>query len=134
MRHHSLILIAAATACTELAGCSALTSTTHRTGDGITAVGRGTAHVTRATSNASITEPDVPRYAAAEAFARSQMPILKREAAEGGGEHVQTLALLLGERRDRLGAWLQQHYSRLFAAGRPTDARALVTRIAARQS
>jgi hypothetical protein len=115
-----------------LSGCTALSSTTRRAGDAATSTTHGIGRISRATTNASITKPDSPRYASARAFARSQWPLLKREAANGGGEHIDALNRLLGENDDAaLGAWMQRHYAQLFMTGQP-NAHTLVARLVAR--
>ena len=61
-------------------------------------------------------------------FANSEKVALARESAQGGGEHVASLAELLGENPNQFGAWMQDNYSALY----DTEASAnLVDRIAA---
>lgn len=115
-----------------LNGCSAITSTTNVAADAAETVANGVSKASRGTTNASVTEPDIPRHQAAVAFVDSQRAQLQREAATGGGEHVDALARLLGNSDGAtLGPWLQAHYSQVFTAD--DDARALVARIAARR-
>lgn len=112
-----------------LAGCTALSSTTHRAGQGAVTTLHGVAHVSRATSNASVTEPDVPRYADASAFVQSQRQQLARQAAAGGGEDIDALAFLLHKPDNRaLARWMQAHYDSLFS-DRSVSASSIVSRI-----
>lgn len=112
-----------------LPGCSAVTSTTDVAADAGRTLAHGVSRVSRASSDASITEPDMPRYADAAAFADSQMAMLRREAAVGGGEHIDALALLLAiDDGDAMGRWMQRHYAAVFAAA--DDPKTLVSRVA----
>lgn len=115
-----------------LAGCSAVTSTTNTAADMARTAGHGLSVSSRQSTDASVTEPDTPRHAQTVAFVESQRAPLRREAAAGGGEHIDALARLLGNAdNDHLGRWLQRNYSDVFVAG--DDAETLVTRIAARR-
>lgn len=112
-----------------LSGCAALSSTTHRAGQASVATLKGVAHVSRATSNASVTEPDTPRYADAQIFVRSQRQQLARQAATGGGEDIDALAFLLDKPDNRaLARWMQSHYDSLFS-DRSVSASRIVSRI-----
>lgn len=56
-------------------------------------------------------------FAAAHEFAHSQQLALRREAAAGGGEHIDSLADLLGASDGQtFGHWMQSHYSTLYPA------------------
>ncbi|HET7314122.1 DUF3015 family protein [Salinisphaera sp.] len=67
-------------------------------------------------------------FAAAHEFAHSQRVALRREAASGGGEHIDSLADLLGANDNQaFGHWMQRHYSALYPA-HPAEAN-LVDRI-----
>lgn len=69
-------------------------------------------------------------FAQAHDFADTQAVALKREAASGGGENIDSLAALLGEDDpDDLGAWMQANYAELY--GRDADERNPVDRIVA---
>ncbi|MGN8158198.1 DUF3015 family protein [Salinisphaera sp. SWV1] len=112
-----------------LAGCTALSSTTRRAGQASVTTLKGMAHVSRATSHASVTRPDVPRYADADAFVRSQRRQLARQAAAGGGEDIDALAVLLRKPDNRaLARWMQAHYHALFS-DRSVSASTIVSRI-----
>lgn len=116
-----------------ICGCSALSSTTRQAGKATAAIAHGITYMSKATGNASVTEPDVPRYADAAAFVRSQRPLLARQAAGGGGEDIDALALLLGRSGDDLGRWMQTNYAGLFAQTPALSARGLVDRIDAQE-
>ncbi|KEZ78755.1 DUF3015 family protein [Salinisphaera hydrothermalis] len=112
-----------------LGGCTALSITTKRAGQASMTTLKGVAHVSRATSNASVTEPDVPRYADAAAFVHSQRRQLARQAAAGGGEDIDALAFLLNKPNDgNLARWMQAHYRSLFS-DRSVSASTIVKRI-----
>ncbi|GAB3672611.1 DUF3015 family protein [Salinisphaera aquimarina] len=120
-------------AITLLGGCAAFTSTTNVAADAAATISHGISKASRASTNASVTDPDVPRYAQAVEFVGSQRDQLQREAAQGGGEHVDTLAQLLDTSDSTpLGPWLQTHYQQVFGADR--DATAVVDDISARRS
>ncbi|MES1929312.1 hypothetical protein SADO_08647 [Salinisphaera dokdonensis CL-ES53] len=115
-----------------LGGCSAVTSTTNTAADVARTATKGMLASSRASTDASVTEPNTPRHRQAVAFVDSQRDPLSREAATGGGEHIDALASLLGDGEDNdLGPWMQAHYGELFADD--TDAAAMVDRIAARR-
>lgn len=108
----SAIAVAAVTA---LAGCSAAISTTDTAADALHTVAHGVSVSSRATTNLS-DNPDASREAEARAFVTSQRVALRREAAAGGGEHIQTLARLIGaDKPVAVGPWMQAHYAELFA-------------------
>ncbi|MES1953686.1 hypothetical protein SAHY_03858 [Salinisphaera hydrothermalis EPR70] len=112
-----------------LGGCSALSITTKRAGQASMTTLKGVAHVSRATSHASVTEPDVPRYADATEFVRSQRRQLARQAAAGGGEDIDALAFLLNKpNHQNLARWMQAHYRSLFS-NRSVSASTIVMRI-----
>lgn len=117
-----------------MAGCTALSSTTEQAGKATVAISHGVTYVSKATGNASVTEPNVPRYADAAAFVRSQRPLLARQAATGGGEDIDALALLLDTSDNRdLGRWMQKHYQDLFGDSTSLSAQGLVARIDAHE-
>lgn len=116
-----------------LGGCAAFTSTTNTAAEAAETIAHGVSKASQSTSDASVTEPDTPRYAQAVAFVDSQRDPLEREAAVGGGEHIDTLAQLLNAPGQApLGPWLQTHYESIFAGGR--DAAGVVDAIRARRS
>jgi hypothetical protein len=111
-------------------GCTALSSTTRQAGSATVAISHGVTYVSKATGNASITRPNVPRYADATAFVRSQRALLRRQAAAGGGEDIRALAILLNKTgNDELGRWMQMHYASLFGQTPSLSAQAVVDRI-----
>lgn len=123
------VVVALMTVLLVLTGCTALSSTTRRAGQASIATLKGVAHVSRATSNASVTQPDVPRYADASAFVRSQRQQLARQAAVGGGEDIDALAILLNKPNNRaMARWMQAHYQSLFS-DRSVSASTIVLRI-----
>lgn len=122
-------LVACLLAPLMVTGCAGLSITTHRAGQASTTTLKGVAHVSRALGNASVTEPDTPRYADARAFVRSQRQRLARQAAAGGGEGINALAFLLGKPDNRaLARWMQGHYQTLFS-DRSVSASTIVSRI-----
>lgn len=117
-----------------MSGCAALSSTAHQAGKATVAIGHGMTHVSKATGNASVTEPDVPRYVDAAAFVRSQRSMLARQAAAGGGEDIDALALLLGKSDNKaLGRWMQMNYTHLFGNNASLSAREIVARVDAHE-
>lgn len=115
-----------------LGGCSAVTSTVDTAADAAHTAAKGMSASSRASTDASVTEPNTPRHRQAVAFVESQRDPLRREAATGGGEHIDALADLIDPTDTaRLGPWMQTHYAELFT--RNADAAAVVRRIAARQ-
>lgn len=99
-----------------LSGCTALSITTQRAGQASTTTMKGAAHISSAIGDASVTQPDTPRYADAEAFVRSERTQLARQAAAGGGESIDALAVLLHKPdQDALARWMQSHYDVLFS-------------------
>ncbi|MAA74205.1 MAG: hypothetical protein CMN28_05815 [Salinisphaeraceae bacterium] len=111
-----------------LSGCSLFTTTA----DGIAAVGEGITQGTASTSDAISTEADeTAALAEARRFGASQYPLLRRDAASGGGEYIKSLARLMNEPDPTtLGPWMQAHYHELFAPDAPAT---LVDRILARR-
>ncbi len=103
---------------TALAGCSQITITsdtlvdgTARLADATTNAVAGTSAVTTDTAN----DVDARTHQARLAFVDSQMQMLRREAARGDGENLETLAYMM--RADDTRAFerqLQANYSALF--------------------
>lgn len=117
-----------------MSGCAALSSTARQAGKATVAIGHGMTYVSKATGNASVTEPDVPRYVDAAAFVRSQRSMLARQAATGGGEDIDALALLLDKSDNKaLGRWMQMHYANLFGTTPSLSAQKIVARIDAHE-
>lgn len=115
-----------------LAGCSLLTSTTDAVTNTVSAGVNATTKSTESTTNASVTEPGSPAYARAEAYVASQFPLIRRDAAAGGGENTAALGALLGETdAEAFGHWMRANYVELFAGlDRRED---LLARIVARR-
>lgn len=117
-----------------ISGCTALSSTARQAGRATVAISHGVTYVSKASGNASVTEPDVPRYVDATAFVRSRRAMLARQAATGGGEDIDALALLLNKSdNDDLGRWMQTHYADLFDSTPSLSAHKLVARIDAHE-
>lgn len=115
-----------------LAGCAAVTSTTEAVTNTVSAGVNAVTKSTESTTNASVTEPEEASYARAEAYVASQLPLIRRDAAAGGGENTAALATLLGEADSAaFGEWMQANYRSLFHdLERPQQ---LVARIVARR-
>lgn len=76
-------------------------------------------------------EIDEDNFAQAHDFADSQSVALRREAATGGGENLDSLAALLGEDNpDAFGRWMQANYAELYGPQAPQN-RNVVDRIVA---
>lgn len=111
-----------------LTGCSALVSTTNTTADAVHTVTHGLSVSSRSSTNLSKSDAEGAKSARTRAFVESQHLALQREAAAGGGEHIDTLARLI-ETNDAvaasdgqaLGQWMQANYRRLFAATNTQD-------------
>lgn len=104
-------IFALALAAAGLAGCTALMSTTDVAAKAVGSISEGL----EASTNVSITEPEGVHYVRARAYVASQMPMIRREAANGGGENIRALATLMGVANARaFGRWLQDHYALLF--------------------
>lgn len=113
----------------QLMACSAIEVTVRRGLQGTTAVGKASGYTLKATGNASVTPPNVPRLAEATAFFESQRRVLARQAAAGGGEDIAALARLMDKRdAQRLAGWMQAHYSDLFS-DRSVAASKVISRI-----
>lgn len=94
-----------------LSGCGALMTTTNTADAGIGTTSDGL----DASTNVSVTKPEGYRYAKARVYVASQMPMIRREAAAGGGENIRALAMLMGEPdAQAFGEWMQDNYARLF--------------------
>ena len=130
--HNSLQQLAVVAAATVLlGGCSAAISTTNAAADAARTVTKGVLASSRASTDASVTEPNTPRYRQTVAFVDSQRDPLRREAALGQGEHIDALADLLDTRRAELGRWMQANHGELFVAEH--DAESIVARLQARR-
>ncbi|WP_353223588.1 DUF3015 family protein [Salinisphaera hydrothermalis] len=115
--------LAALVAVFGITGCAAVTSTTNTTADALQTAGHGISVSSRSSTNASRGQPQSARAAQTRAYVRSEMAQLRREAARGGGEHIDALAELMGrDNAPALGPWMQKHYNRLFAPQQSTAA------------
>ena len=113
----------------QLMACSAIEVTVRRGLQGTTAVGKASGYTLKATGNASVTPPDVPRLAEATAFFDARRRILARQTAAGGGEAIDALARLMNKSEpERLAGWMQAHYSDLFS-DRSVAASTVISRI-----
>ena len=71
-------------------------------------------------------------FAQAREFSDSQSVALKREAATGEGENIDSLAALLGEQdSDAFGQWMQANYADLYGADTSSAPSNLADRIVA---
>src|SRR5699024_2590517 len=84
-------LAALAAAAMSMTGCAAFMSTTNAAAKAVGTVSDGL----NASTNASVTEPNNQQYASARVYVASQMPMIRREAAMGGGENIRALAALM---------------------------------------
>jgi hypothetical protein len=106
-----------------LAGCSFLSTTA----DGVSAT---VDSMTQATSTtfASSTGDDASK----SAFVNTRIEAIRFEAARGEGEHLDSLAALLGEPdRAAFARWMKDNYGQLFAGLR--EPQELLTRIEQRR-
>lgn len=112
-------VVATGLALVTLSGCSALVSTTNTTADALHTVSHGVSVSSRSTTNVtSGGDADQANAARTREFVASEHAALRREAAFGGGEHIRTLAELVGDDQPTdLGAWMQSHYGQLFGPG-----------------
>ena len=87
-----------------LAGCQMFTTTT----DGVSKIAYSMTDMTSSTS---------PDGKSAAAFVNTRYAAIRTEAAQGGGEHIDSLATLLNE-PDRAGfaRWMKDNYATLFSA------------------
>lgn len=59
---------------------------------------------------------------AARAYLESDLAWIKRDAANGQGEHLQALAILVGAADDpNFGSWMKQHYAQIFSGNSTAD-------------
>ncbi|WP_423824080.1 DUF3015 family protein [Salinisphaera sp. SPP-AMP-43] len=101
------------------AGCSAVTSTTNTTADALHSISHGVSVSSRSSSDSTRSDPQSARAAQTRAYVDSQMGQIRREAAAGGGEHIDALAELMdNSNSDQLGVWMQTHYQSLFTQSR----------------
>lgn len=116
---------ALALAGTALAGCSQITITsdtvvagTARIADATTNAVQGTSNVTTHTAD----DVDARTHAARRKFVGSQMAMIKRDAARGQGENLETLAYLMhADNTQAFENQVQANYSELFASDADAD-------------
>lgn len=119
MRSNILRLGVLALAGGALAGCSQITVTSDTVVDGAARIAdattnavEGTSAVTTDTAN----DVDARTHAARREFVGSQMAMLRREAARGRGEHLDTLAYMMhAENPSAFKAAVQANYRTLFS-------------------
>lgn len=125
MRYLKIVIVFAAI---SLGGCSFLSTTTDTAAhisnafvDGIAATTDGTTDLSKSGDS---------EQARATAFVKSQLVFLRRDAAAGEGENLDTLASLLGEPdKQAFGRWMQAHYQNLFSVQRtPGELVSYITR------
>ncbi len=102
MLKKSLRVVVPAIAVGLLAGCSMFTSTT----DGISKLTYSTTDMVSSTS---------PGGNSAQSFVNTRYAAIRTEAAQGGGEHIDSLAILLNEPdRAAFARWMKDNYATLF--------------------
>lgn len=101
-----------------VSGCAQITVTADTVVDGVARVADATTNAVAGTSDVtSDTAQDIDSstHQARLAFVDSQLVLLRREAAAGGGQHVQALAKLMGEQDSKSFARaLQANYGAIF--------------------
>lgn len=128
MRYTKLLMMCAAT---MLGGCSLLSSTTDTAAHISDAFVDSVAATTDGTTGLS--KSGESKLARATAFVKSQIVFLRRDAAAGEGENLDTLASLMGEQdKQAFGRWMQAHYQNLFGVQRSPEG--LVNYIATQRS
>ncbi len=102
MLKKSLRIVVPAIAVGLLAGCQMFTSTT----DGISKLTYSTTDMVSSTS---------PGDNSAQSFVNTRYAAIRTEAAQGGGEHIDSLAILLNEPdRAAFARWMKDNYATLF--------------------
>ena len=100
----SLRVVVPAVAVGLLAGCSMFTSTT----DGVSKLTYSTSDMVSSTT---------PSGKSAQNFVDTRYAAIRKEAAQGGGEHIDSLAILLNEPdRAAFARWMKDNYATLFTA------------------
>lgn len=104
---------------TAVAGCSQITITSDTIVDGTARIADATTNAVEGTSNVTTNtadDVDARTHAARREFVGSQMAMIKREAARGQGENLETLAYMMhAEDTQAFKAKVQANYQRLFA-------------------
>lgn len=110
---------ALALAGTALAGCSQITVTSDTIVDGTARIADATTNAVNATSDVTThtaNDVDARTHAARREFVDSQMAMIKRDAARGQGENLETLAYMMHADNTRAFEQdVQSHYQVLFA-------------------
>lgn len=120
------------TRCTALAfvgiataGCSQITVTSDTVVNGTSRLADATTNAARATSDATTNASNsyAQSHDARRKFVTSQYDMLKREAARGEGEDLDTLAYMMSaQNKQAFSAELQSHYASLFSGQQNADA------------
>ncbi|MES1925195.1 DUF3015 family protein [Salinisphaera sp. T31B1] len=109
---------ALALAGTAVAGCSQITITSDTIVDGTARIADATTNAVQGTSNITTdtaNDVDARTHAARREFVDSQYAMLKREAAQGSGEHLDALAYMMhAQDTAAFDAQIQAHYQTLF--------------------
>lgn len=122
----SLPALVACASLVALSGCAAFTSTTDTAADAAQTITHGISASIRSTTDVSSGDTSDSTDAETHAYMQSQMPQIRREAAAGGGEHIDALARLMDDQPSNtqsndLGPWMQSHYDQLFTGDRSVD-------------
>ena len=73
--------------------------------------------ITEVTSSTSSTLDAVTPDVTLNRFIDQRYDSIRKDAAKGGGENIEALAQLMGEKNsEQLGKWMQAHYDQLFSA------------------
>jgi|GEM_PF-1111430 len=112
-------MAALALAGSALAGCSQITVTSDTIVDGTARIADATTNAVNATSNVTTNtanDVDSRTHAARREFVGSQMAMIKRDAARGQGENLETLAYMMhADDTQAFEQAVQSHYQALFA-------------------
>lgn len=116
---------------TALAGCSQITVTSDTIVDGTARIADATTNAVQGTSNVTTNtadDVDARTHAARREFVGSQMAMIKRDAARGQGENLETLAYMMhADDTQAFEGKVQAHYQSLFASD--ADAEQWLTRL-----
>lgn len=107
------------------AGCSQITVTSDTLVNGTARIANATTNAVRATSDATTNASNnfAQSHDARRKFVASQYAMLKREAARGQGEDLDTLAYMMDAKNTQaFNAQLQSHYASLFSGQQNADA------------
>lgn len=110
--------VAAAAVVMVLAGCSQITVTSNTLVNGTARIADATTNAVKSTSDFTTNttrRADAQTHQARLAYVRSQMDMLRREAAVGEGEHLEALAYMMqADSEARFARLVQDHYGTLF--------------------